>query len=114
MEPATTSDHLTGTVRFPVSILLLACQLPEGLLHSAPDSLLKQLLRGDRLVVLGCTPLMERIRSTAHWDKPCDTPLFLSGQWVRECLHLPYGKADLLPTRELWLDPRQLTNTWLK
>ena len=42
MEPATTSDHLTDTLHFPVAILLLACQLPEGLLHSAPDSLLKQ------------------------------------------------------------------------
>ena len=38
MEPATASDHLTDTLRFPVATLLLACQPPEGLLHSAPDS----------------------------------------------------------------------------
>ena len=100
----TTSQIHSASPRLTLATLPPASQLPEGLLHSAPASQERpvetQVLGGDGLLVPGCQPLMERVRSTTHGDKPCGAPPPVSffGRWMRECLHLPYGKADLLPT----------------
>lgn len=96
VEPGAASDHLTETRCFPMPYPgHTAPQCPSQ--PRAPVG--TQVLGGDGLLEPGCQPLMERARSTTHWDKPCGAPVSFFGQWIRECLHLPYGKADLLPTR---------------
>lgn len=95
-------DALCPTQCLTLETLSLAFQLPESLLNSAPHSqepvIEMQLLQGNRLMVWGHQPLMEKVRSTTNEDRPYGMASYFFLDGIRECLHLLYGKTDLPPT----------------
>ena len=124
VEPGTASDHVTDTLCFPAPYPghtapgLSAAWRPAPQCPSQPRAPVEtQVLGGDGLLVPGCQPLMERVRSTTHGDKPCGAPPPRFFFWTvdERVPASPLWQSWLASnTCELWPDHGQLTNTWLK